>query len=924
MQQDAMVQEQVPFINREAELAQIETCIGAWGTRQWVYINADGGIGKTRLLQEVHRRYSTQAAPASTKDMPQVPLLVTDIIDFDDRSFYIPQNVGRKIAQMLDDKGKTLAFVPYFEALLDWRRMEMEGWRKERLEAEGSVVDSAFETCFNRASTKNRVVLLFDTTDAIDLGTFSDYLTRTALALENVVIVLAGRNAGNMWESLATQTDEHVVFINLAPLDVEASEAYLKAKEDMLLINVEPELAEKLLFFSQGRPILIDLAIEWRTRGISLEWLIHGSLDEIKALPQEKQKERQEEFERQLLQHIADTRRPIDWLLLTMSRIYPLKKEMLIALLDMEDTEAEELFQEALGYVFVKQLPDGRISLHDEMRRMVNEYVWPETDPDSYERRQDSSVAVQYLTHETENLAQRIKQLALTEKQALEQGDAVANLHAFMKRETLESELWILREQLLEHALFADMNEGITTFVQLFDLSNYTFRFTVGSTLLKLVEEYADSLSDEQRYAIDSRRVKHAFQCGEYAQAKILATEILEQELPSPEHRIDMLLQRGNAEIRLGDVDTARADFEETLRLSEEHDLTPWRIRSMNALGWAHRLVGDLRSAAQYYRRALDLCEEKGMMGYDYGLILNNLTFVLSDQYHKNAIGFGLSAVEHWQSLGNKQGECGAYGALSIAYYRNGVDQKALDALQKALDISESLNLYDLTARNLSWRGAVHQNLGNFAQAEEDLKRSIEDGPRDIQAMSLNRLGRVYMSQGRWDEGEDCLQQSYAVSQEIPDYTYWIVSLSRLITIAAVRHEYERLEEFRAKLQEYVDTTKSTERNSLGIAYLGLGRLALGCGDVETAITFLQDGIALITEYGSYARADIFSRLEHIEEDFEQVDADVLHRVGQELIPFLRKQESDTGNMAYGMISSRIRGRWLNRGEHTQNPEPVT
>jgi len=35
-----------------------------------------------------------------------------------------------------------------------------------------------------------------------------------------------------------------------------------------------------------------------------------------------------------------------------------------------------------LNYVFVKQLPDGRISLHDEMRRMVNEYVWPQVDPD--------------------------------------------------------------------------------------------------------------------------------------------------------------------------------------------------------------------------------------------------------------------------------------------------------------------------------------------------------------------------------------------------------------------------------------------------------------------------------------------------------------------------------------------------------------
>jgi simple sugar transport system substrate-binding protein len=43
----------VPFINREEERDIIEAAIRAYGKRKLVYVRADGGIGKTRLLKQV-------------------------------------------------------------------------------------------------------------------------------------------------------------------------------------------------------------------------------------------------------------------------------------------------------------------------------------------------------------------------------------------------------------------------------------------------------------------------------------------------------------------------------------------------------------------------------------------------------------------------------------------------------------------------------------------------------------------------------------------------------------------------------------------------------------------------------------------------------------------------------------------------------
>ena len=48
--------EQVSFIGRETELARVKQLITKWGTCRVLCVFGDGGIGKTRLLQEVRRR----------------------------------------------------------------------------------------------------------------------------------------------------------------------------------------------------------------------------------------------------------------------------------------------------------------------------------------------------------------------------------------------------------------------------------------------------------------------------------------------------------------------------------------------------------------------------------------------------------------------------------------------------------------------------------------------------------------------------------------------------------------------------------------------------------------------------------------------------------------------------------------------------
>lgn len=362
---------QVPFINREHELDLIEELIRKWDTWGIFCINAPGGVGKTRLLQEVYKRYTSSK---------QARLITTDIIDFDDRTFHIMQNVGRRIAQMLDES----KFEPYLRSLLDRLKMQEAGVSTEQLAQASLAIDQAFADCFNKISEQQRIVLFMDTTDAIEGTAVRDYVAGIGEQVKNGVLLIAGRNARSIGEFMQAKLGEKVQIIDLKPLQEKASESYLQQKQKLLHISLEPELSQKLLFLAGGRPIMIDLAVDLLSQEIPLEWLAESSLEEIESLSEQQIQVRRQEFERRLVHHIADTRRLMDWLILVMSRVYPLVPEMIGKLLSISEDEATSLFQDAQNYVFVKQLPDGRISLHDEMRRMINAYVWPEVDPDGY------------------------------------------------------------------------------------------------------------------------------------------------------------------------------------------------------------------------------------------------------------------------------------------------------------------------------------------------------------------------------------------------------------------------------------------------------------------------------------------------------------------------------------------------------------
>ena len=267
-----MIDWTVPFIGRDEQLETIQTHIQAWNSRRIIFVWGDGGVGKTRLLHEVGKRF----APADTSQK------MLPVIDFDDDTYEISQNLGFGIAQNLDRE----RFAPYLEALGQLHLAEK--WAVEQggeLPARQAIaVNRSFIECFNQVSAQERIILREDRTDALQSTMPLTYLLETVAYLQNVVVLIAGRNAGEVYKQYQEQFGEDAVVLSLCPFTLADSRDYLERKQKILKVTLEAEWMDKLFLLVGGLPVLIDLAIEWAQNHRKLIWMDELSLSDLETL----------------------------------------------------------------------------------------------------------------------------------------------------------------------------------------------------------------------------------------------------------------------------------------------------------------------------------------------------------------------------------------------------------------------------------------------------------------------------------------------------------------------------------------------------------------------------------------------------------------------------------------------------------------
>jgi tetratricopeptide (TPR) repeat protein len=876
-----MTREQVAFIGREAELEQIRELISEWGTRRVLCIHAGGGIGKTRLLQEVRTQWRKgTASPA-----------LTEVLAFDDRAFHVPETLRYRLAEMLGLSGFNL----YLRQLVDYQKMTRADLSKERLGQERQTVLKAFRDCLCEALSGRRGVILLDTTDALEEGGSTwDYIV-SDLALQpcNAAFLIAGRNVRTLYEQLRSQIGEDAQLLELLPLGIEASKEYLLARQTQLYSTIDPEIAQKVVLLAQGRPILIDLAVDWLGHKIPLPWLEEESLEEIQGLPPTTMKARRREFEHNLVYHVMELRTDLDRLFLALTHVYPLNAPLAAELLGLNEEKAADVLESARSYISIKQLHEGWITLHDEVRRLLSE-VEAKVDPEGKRKWSDNLRAASYFETAVRDLREKIKALAGKEQAARAAGRAQEEFDAGIKRGALEREYWMAAGQLLHHKLRVMPTEGVDIFIHVFDEATRAYHFSVREGFIEQVRRVFDRLASSQQYEFNIRRARHLFDETDYVAAREVLLELFKDTDLLPYQQIEVVVQLGNVEIRLGNLRTGSEYFERAVDICQEHGMTQEIIRAENALGWAYRLMGNLAKAAEYYNSALRRSLGSEDM-HQRALILNNLGFVLGLQpveEEEGALPLCRQALEIWRELEDERGIAQVFCTIGEILRFHNRSKESLEYFDKSAEIFERANDLEWQSAVYCGRGIARFLLGNLERAQSDLEKARKIGLRRDEPRYLHYLAHVALAQGDIQEATGLFKQSYDVSQVNHDLYFEINSLGDLAAIAALEHEFYRRPEFEERCERYRREYPGTLNRDVGLLIGYLGDLALGEGDTDGAIRYYQEGFSLLAGSGGYGPYTLEGHLERTGKRWKDwvsrdiVSVDSIHEIGERLEQF--------------------------------------
>jgi tetratricopeptide (TPR) repeat protein len=322
------------FINRSNELNAIQKLLIS-AEKKVMILLGDGGIGKTRFLQEVR-------TITGNKEFKKLGINTLIWWDFDE---YIQK-----------DRPDTYIKNKFLEA----------AGLMEKVPDPHNITYVEIAKRIN-ASPK-RKLLLFDTLEKLSDPRIKSGLFEIFSELNNSVLVFAGRpvkgNDGKKkaefddFVQKAQQIDPALEIVTIREFDRKSALEYVAQKAKQRRVFISSSDKAKLAELSHGVPILLDLATDYLANNIRIQNLI----DKVSN------------FEIRLVEQINKLKTPLDLAVLVLSVINPLDEASFAKLLDIKN--AETLFQKLRTLSFVKVLPDGQVILHDKMEDLIIKHIW--------------------------------------------------------------------------------------------------------------------------------------------------------------------------------------------------------------------------------------------------------------------------------------------------------------------------------------------------------------------------------------------------------------------------------------------------------------------------------------------------------------------------------------------------------------------
>ena len=803
------------FVGRKEELKQIREWLekSAGGL---VWITGLGGIGKTALLRRVADQYSSDER------------FVVDYFDLAEQ----PMTIINQAVHLADSLGRG-NFPTFMQKLTELDTTPGQS-------VTGHLEEEAIDACVQEVaiylkSKKKKLLRITDTFEiALKYTLYEDNwvggINERLGELAGTFFITAGRDKLDNKDILEVVHPllrklfkEEILHLPLAGFDNTEMEDFFAECDPHLMIP--QEMREKLQVLTDGRPILLSLAVDWLQKEIPLPVMIDKSLHELREIVQidSERINLQSQFEFELVSKMRELQSPLDIASLYMAHLdRRMDSQLLSVLLDVDDDKAGEYLQELLNLPFVKEYIGSdppKCTLHDEMRELVKRHAWQYLDISGEERdRLTHKVIDQYYVPRIEFLKQ--KKLNLLSKSR-------ATLLQSAQARAEDQERWLLEAETVYYNCKLGDLFGFQFFDQAFydkedsyirdqflldelkraglDKEKIALRDADGLRRRGRIEEAKQiclKLIEKGDLDIDERI--HAYTAlGTMAENNPIGAEenflkALELALSNDDYRVQIILYNnlGRLARSMSKLDDSIKHFNEALTISRNSRNLDSGVTIRNNLAWTYRLNGNLDSADVLCRLAIT---ENRKLGQERPLAYAYLTKADIDRDKgdlRNAGKYVRQALEIFGRLDDVDGKAQAYRTqANIFRYLHNFDQ-ALGCLRDGIRLAEENNslpvlaslyqLYGRTFRHYATYIRDEKNAGGpdrtkeetefFSNALKALRTSIDVsrtiGNRwEIARSQLEIVMIMMLNQASFAERElnDLLDQVWQTASELDD-----------------------------------------------------------------------------------------------------------------------------------------------------------
>lgn len=409
-----------PFIGRQRELAKFKMILDRYDEQPariaFVYDATDkpeekGGIGKTKLLQKFLEEVK----------QPQYQerfLVVDQIIDL-----YEPVNRDRMsrlsaFAKVLEQSSGRQVFDNFWRVIRQYYNREV---------SEEKVIQEYLRAYQRLAEDSGKKILIIIDTFEIAENSLNflpaPYRFIEDDEINNSFTIISGRNQPNLSTPLWEGREQQIVEFPLERFnDAEAKQYFESARYD----HLSPDQISALNRKAQGRPILLALSVDYLNTILNIDNIL--DLDDA-------------HFKESMVSFIHDFKEPpLAQAILAMAHIKHRCNKNFLSHFIEPATDPDRDFQKLSQLSFVRDIGKDYIVLHDEMQRMVAEYLLDDVEGKML-RKEFSKEAIKFYEKE-------IQRLWVEEKQYEAEGDAA-------RRQIVRNDRFIFKAEQWYHRLYA-------------------------------------------------------------------------------------------------------------------------------------------------------------------------------------------------------------------------------------------------------------------------------------------------------------------------------------------------------------------------------------------------------------------------------------------------------------------------------------